>query len=278
MSILRDLRYGARTLLKSPALIIVATIALGLGIGTTATVWSIVYGGMIKGLPFDEPQQIVAVFRTNPSKAVDRMGVTAHDYVDYRTQQRTFEKLGAITCGTINVSGTDRAERYDGCWMTVDAMAIPRVNPMRGRLFQPGEDAPGGERVAIISYAMWQGHFGGAENVIGRAIRVNGAPHAAWHRTHARPCSRGRRVAAPRYDHVRCAAPRPSDFRRSGCRPCNRGAARMLSAGAPCDGRGSARGAEKRLIAAGRRLTRVATAKLSIARSRTQHYARIGNP
>jgi putative ABC transport system permease protein len=178
MSILRDLRYGARTLLKSPALIVVATIALGVGIGTTATMWSIIYGAMLKGLPFDEPQNIVAVYRANPSANIDRMGVTAYDYVDYRAQQRTFEKLGASTCGTFNVSGTERAERYDGCWMTVDAMAIPRVNPLRGRLFQAGEDTPAGERVAIISHGMWQSRFGGAEDIVGRTIRVNGQPHA----------------------------------------------------------------------------------------------------
>ena len=177
MSILRDLRYGARTLLKSPALIVVATIALGVGIGTTATMWSIIYGAMIKGLPYEEPQSIVAVFRANPSQNINRMGVTAYDYVDYRAEQRSFEKLGASTCGTFNVSGTERAERYDGCWMTQDAMAIPRVNPVLGRLFQPGEDAPGGELVAIISHAMWQNRFGGSRDVVGRTIRVNGQPH-----------------------------------------------------------------------------------------------------
>jgi putative ABC transport system permease protein len=177
MSIFRELRYGARTLLKSPALILVATIALGVGIGSTATMWSIIYGAMFKGLPFDEPHSIVAVFRTNPTANIDQMGVTAYDFVDYRSQQRTFEKLGASTCGTFNVSGNERAERYDGCWMTVDAMAIPRVNPIRGRLFQAGEDTPAGERVAIISHGMWQTRFGGAEDVVGSTIRVNGQPH-----------------------------------------------------------------------------------------------------
>jgi predicted permease len=176
MSILRDLRYGARSLRKSPGLIIVATLALGVGIGLTATMWSIIYGAMIKGLPYDDPRSIVAVFRTNPSRGIDRMGVTVHDFADWKSQQRSFEQLGGSTCGTINVSGTERAERFDGCWMTSDALAIPRVSPLLGRLFQPSDDAAGAERVAVINYTMWQGRFSGALDIIGKPIRVNGQP------------------------------------------------------------------------------------------------------
>jgi putative ABC transport system permease protein len=177
MSILRDLRYGARSLRKSPGLIVVATIALGVGIGLTATMWSIIYGAMIKGLPFEDPQSIVAVWRTNPERGNDRLGVTVHDYADYVAQQKSFSKLGASTCGTFNVSGTDKPERFDGCWMTADAMAIPAVVPVMGRLFRAEEDRPGAARVAIINHAMWQGRYEGDPGIIGRTIRVNGQPH-----------------------------------------------------------------------------------------------------
>ena len=177
MSILRDLRLGARSLRKSPGLIVVATLALGFGIGLTATMWSIIYGAMMKGLPYDEPHAIVAVARTNPSRNIDRMGVTAHDFVDWSAAQKSFDKLGASTCGTINVSGDERAERFDGCWITADAMAIPRVAPVLGRLFRPGEDRAGGERVAIISHSVWQSRYGGAADIVGKPIRVNGNPH-----------------------------------------------------------------------------------------------------
>jgi putative ABC transport system permease protein len=176
MSILRDLRYGARSLRKSPALIVVATLALGIGIGLTAMMWSIIYGAMIKGLPYDEPQNVVAVFRTNPTRDIDRMGVTVADLADWRAQTRSFEQLGAYTCGTINVSGTERADRFDGCWMTSEGMAIPRVNPVLGRLFQPADDAPGAPRVAIINHTMWQGRYAGSTDIIGKPIRVNGQP------------------------------------------------------------------------------------------------------
>jgi putative ABC transport system permease protein len=177
MSLFRDLRYGARSLRKSPGLMIVATLALSFGIGLTATMWSIIYGAMIKGLPYDEPDNIVALFRTNPSKGIDRMGVTIHDFADWRAQQKSFEKLGGATCGTVNVSGTERAERFDGCWVTSDFLEIPRVNPVLGRLIRPAEASPGGEQVAVIGYSMWKNRYGGTSDVIGKVIRVNGQPH-----------------------------------------------------------------------------------------------------
>jgi putative ABC transport system permease protein len=178
MSLLRDLRYGARSLLKSPGLMIVATLALGFGIGLTATMWSIIYGAMIKGLPYDDPQSIVAVWRTNPSRDIDRMGVTVQDFADMQKEQKSFSQLGAFTCGTFNVSGADaRAERFDGCWMTGEAMAIPRIAPVLGRLFQPADDRPGAERVAMIGHSLWQNRYAGASDIIGKSVRVNGQPH-----------------------------------------------------------------------------------------------------
>jgi len=139
--------------------------------------WSIIYGAMIKGLPYDEPQNIVALFRTNPSKDIDRMGVTVHDFHDWRAQAKSFEKLGGATCGTVNVSGNEKAERFDGCWVTSDFLEIPRVKPILGRLIRAEEASAGGERVAVIGYSMWQGRYGGTQDVIGKVIRVNAQPH-----------------------------------------------------------------------------------------------------
>jgi predicted permease len=178
MSIFRDLRYGARSLRKSPGLLFVATLALSFGIGLTATMWSIIYGAMLKGLPFDEGSRIVALNRTNTTLGGrNRQGVTLHDLVDWKAQQKTFQALAAHTCGTINVTGTDKAERYDGCWMTHGALEITRVAPMLGRTFSPDETSPNTPRTAIIGYQVWQDRFAADPQVIGKSIRVNGQPH-----------------------------------------------------------------------------------------------------
>jgi putative ABC transport system permease protein len=180
MTFLRDLRFGARSLLKAPGLMLVATLALSFGIGLTATMWSIIYGAMIKGLPFDEPSQIVALFRVNTTQPEgrNRQGVTLHDFKDWAAQQKTFSTIAAHTCGTINVTGTDKAERYDGCWMTAGALEITRVAPILGRLISAEEASPNTPRTAVIGYQVWQDRFAGDPGVVGKVIRVNGQPHS----------------------------------------------------------------------------------------------------
>ena len=177
MTFLRDLRFGARSLLKSPGLMLVATIALSFGIGLTATMWSIIYGALIRGLPYEDPQRIVAVFRTNPTRGQNRAGVTLHDFKDYVAQQKSFETMAAHTCGTINVTGNDKAERYDGCWVTAGSLEITRVAPILGRYFLPEETSPNGPKAAMIDWQLWQDRFAGDPAIVGKVIRVNGSPH-----------------------------------------------------------------------------------------------------
>ena len=176
-AILRDLRYGARSLRQSPALAIVAVLALTLGIGLTTMMFSIVYGAMMKGLPFEEGDRIVLLQTTNRLTHDENGGLSIHDYVDFAAQQRSFTGLAAYSTGTVNVSGTERAERFDGGFVTANLFRTLRVRPVLGRDFRDGEDQPGAEHVAIIGYRMWQERFGGTPDVIGRVIRTNGLPH-----------------------------------------------------------------------------------------------------
>src|ERR687888_2168054 len=110
MSAFREFRYGARALRKSPALTVVAVLALTLGIGLTTTMFSIVYGALMKGLPFPEGDRIVLVQRNNLARDIRRMPLPIHDFVDYRAQQRSFEGMAGFTSGTVNVSGSEKAE------------------------------------------------------------------------------------------------------------------------------------------------------------------------
>lgn len=171
-----DLKLGLRTLRKSPGLALVSVIALTLGIGLTTMMFSIVYGALLKGLPYPEGDRIAVVSRTNPERNIQRGNLSLQDYVDVAAQQRSFAQFGAYTSGTMNVSGDLRAERYSGSWVTQQLFAMTGVQPLLGRDFRPGEDTPQGARVAVLGYDMWQTRFGGAESVIGTSIRVNGEP------------------------------------------------------------------------------------------------------
>jgi putative ABC transport system permease protein len=177
MDALRDLRHGARSLRKSPGLVVVAVLALAIGIGLTTTMFSIVYGVLIKGLPFEGADRVVVIQRANPERDIERAGLPIHDVMDFREQQRSFESLAAYYNGTVNVSGTERAERYDGAFVTSNLFRTLNVRPFLGRDFRDGEDGPGAERVAIIGYDMWKSRFGGASDAIGAAIRANGQPY-----------------------------------------------------------------------------------------------------
>ncbi|HJU66094.1 MAG TPA: ABC transporter permease [Gemmatimonadaceae bacterium] len=177
MDALRDIRYGFRSLQKSPGLASVAVLALTIGIGLTTTMFSIVYGALMKGLPFDEAERIVIVQRNNLSRDFTRMPVPIHDLEDYRAQQRSFEGLAGYYSGTVNVSGSERAERYDGGFVSANTFRILRERPLLGRDFRDGEDTPNAEKVAIIGYDMWQSRYDGDPQILGTSIRANGVPY-----------------------------------------------------------------------------------------------------
>jgi len=177
-SLLRDVRYGLRSLVKSPALTIISTFALTLGIGLTTTMFSIVYGALMKGLPYPDGDRVVVVSRSNPVRGIERQDLPIQDFADYKAQQRSFTDLAASTSGTIYVSGDEKAERFDGSWITANAFDLIGVHPILGRGFRAGEDAPSGEKVAILSYSTWRERYSADPKVIGKQIRVNGVPYS----------------------------------------------------------------------------------------------------
>ncbi|HXD50022.1 MAG TPA: ABC transporter permease [Gemmatimonadaceae bacterium] len=176
-ALLRDVRYGFRSLLKNPGLTIVSVFALTLGIGLTTTMFSIVYGALLKGLPYPDGDRIMVVNRANPARGITRQALPIQDYVDYKAQQHDFTELAAMTSGTIVISGDYKAERFDGSWVTANIFTMVGVQPVLGRNFRAGEDTPTGAKVAIISYSNWRDRYNRDPGVIGRRVRVNGEPY-----------------------------------------------------------------------------------------------------
>lgn len=175
-TLLKDLRFGVRMLVKNPASSIIAALTLALGIGLTVMMFSLVYGAVHRGLPLDRPEQVVALFRTNPSENIDRMGVPLHDYLDWREQQRSFTDLAAYYTGTINVTAGEQPERYNGGFVTPNMFSLLGVQPVMGRNFVPEDDLPGANRVMLLSYRTWQTRFGGDPGIVDRVVRVNARP------------------------------------------------------------------------------------------------------
>ena len=173
-TILKDIRFGARMLVKNPGLTAIAVIALTLGIGLTTTMFSIVNGALLKGLPFEEADRVMHLERNNLSQDIESMEVTIHDYLDWREQQGSFVDIAAFYQGTANISGTEgRPERYDGAFITASAFPWLRVRPLLGRVFEEGEHSPDAEPVVLIGYAMWQNRFDSDPDIVGKTALVN---------------------------------------------------------------------------------------------------------
>ena len=176
MSLADDLRFGVRMLLKQPGLAAIAVLALAPGIGLTTIMFSIVNGALIRGLPFEESERIVAVSGTNVAENQDRLQISIHDFADYREAQRSIESPAAMYAGTVNVSGEGRPERFDGAFVTANTFDVVRVRPLLGRGFVTGDDSPGAPMTIVLGYGPWQRRFGGDPTVIGKVLRVNGRP------------------------------------------------------------------------------------------------------
>jgi predicted permease len=176
-AVLRDIRYGARSLRKSRALTAVAILALTLGIGLTTTMFSIVYSALLKGLPFPDPDRLAVIFRQNLSRGDVRLRLSIHDFHDYRDQQRSFTAIAAYYPGPVNVSGTEKAERYDGAWASADLFDVLQVRPLLGRTFTREEETPGMGNVAVLGYAIWRDRYAGDPQIVGKTIRANGQPY-----------------------------------------------------------------------------------------------------
>jgi predicted permease len=174
MGFSRDLRQATRIFSRSPGFAAISVIALALGVGLTTTMFSIVNGALFKGLPFPDSKGILHLERNNLSAGIESMEVTLHDYLDWREQQRAFESLEAYYSGTVNIRGTERAERYSGAFVTAGLFSLLRVEPVLGRGFREGEDTPGAEPVVVLGHRMWQDRYGGDPGVIGTTVWANG--------------------------------------------------------------------------------------------------------
>jgi predicted permease len=170
-----DLRYGARMLLKRPGTSAIAVIALGLGIGLTTTMFSIVEGVILRGLPFERADRIALVRRATVQQPNRGDDVPIHDLVDWRTQQKVFESLAGYYGQRVTlVSDSGFPERLRGARMTPNTLSVLRVAPIVGRDFTEADGATGAPAVALIGYRVWQARFKSDPNVAGTVIRLDG--------------------------------------------------------------------------------------------------------
>ena len=172
----RDARSGIRRLARTPGQTLAAVAALALGIGLSTAVFSMIYGIVVRGLPFEKPEQLLHLESDNPSQDQPSLGVYLQDFLEWRRRQTSFEGLAAFYPATVNLSGDSHPERVEGAYLSANAFDLLRVRPVAGRGFLAGEDSPHAERVLVLGWGVWQARYDGNPDVIGRKVRVNGMP------------------------------------------------------------------------------------------------------
>jgi putative ABC transport system permease protein len=172
----QDLRYGVRTLLKSPAFTIVAVLSLALGIGANTAIFSVVNGILLRPLPYPEPERIVAVWHTPPQESfpgMTRFSVSPGNYLDWKEQSRAFEQMAIYQYTGLSLSAGADPVPVTGAAVSSDFFSVLRTQVEKGRAFSPDEEQPGREQVVVLGQGLWQRAFGANPNLIGQTVTLN---------------------------------------------------------------------------------------------------------
>jgi putative ABC transport system permease protein len=172
MALWQDVRYAARLLVKDRWFTIVAAVALALGIGVNATVFTLVNAVLLRDLPFENPDRILSV-GTRDAQSRTR-GLSILDYEDWRSQAKLVDHLVLWGGFAFNISEPGREpDRFPGAYTSRDISKAIGERPILGRDFAADDDQPGAPPVVIISHSVWQSRYGGDPSVIGRTVTVN---------------------------------------------------------------------------------------------------------
>jgi len=171
-----DLRFALRTFARSPVFTTVAVLSLALGIGANTAIFTVVNAVLLRPLPFPEPDRLVQLWESQPTKGYSRNVVNPINFLDWRERTRSFEGMAAVVALTTNLTGLGDPLALEGMQVSPEFFSILQVSSALGRAFIPAEGLPGQEHVAVLSFGLWQSRFGGDPAVIGRKIMVDGAP------------------------------------------------------------------------------------------------------
>src|SRR5947208_2325711 len=172
-TLLHDLRYAARQLVRNRGFTIVAVLTLTLGIGANTAIFSVIRGVLLRPLPFPEPERLMLAVGVIGGR---RAGVTAPDFIDWRAGSRTLD-LAAMTTYNANLTGIDEPERVTAARVTANYFTVLGVRPLLGRAFTPEEEPEGGARVVALTEAFWRNRLGADSSVLGRTVTLDDVPY-----------------------------------------------------------------------------------------------------
>jgi putative ABC transport system permease protein len=176
-TLIKDIRYGIRGLLKRPGFTAIALITLALGIGANTAIFSVVNAVLLRPLPFRDPDQLVIVWEDATFAGFPRNTPAPANYVDWKTQNQSFADMAASQESSFNLTGDGEPERVAAYSVNANFFPLFGVQPLLGRTFSAEEDRPGANKVAVLSYSLWQSRYGGDRQILNRDIQLNGEKH-----------------------------------------------------------------------------------------------------
>ncbi len=175
-TLLQDVRYGLRMLVKKPTFTIVAVLTLALGVGANTAIFSIVDAVLLRPLPYRDPDRLVRIFFNEPGVGLRDVRFSKPELDDLQTRAGVFEDVSPIFEGSENLTGGKQPERVDGVNGSFSYFSMLGVVPQIGRLYGSQDFDPGFAPLAVISDGLWHRAYGADPNVLGRTIRIDGDP------------------------------------------------------------------------------------------------------
>jgi predicted permease len=179
-NIFSDLRLALRQLYKSPGFASIAILIMALGIGANTAIFSVVHAVLLEPLPFDDPDRLVQIWHVPPQSSfpgMTRFAVSAANFLDWQKQNDVFSEMALASGGAFDITGQGKPETIRVGTVTWNFFSVLGVQPIHGRVFLPQEDQPGRDKEIILTYKLWQSHFGSDPNVVGRSVTLDGTPY-----------------------------------------------------------------------------------------------------
>src|SRR5687768_15183216 len=179
MSLASVVRPAWRSLRRSPAFTLTASMTLVIGIGAAVAIFALVNGVLLRPLPYGEPDRLVGVWHNLPGVSIAKGNQTAGTYFTYKQLAQSIEGIGVYQTNAVNLSDARGGEPQRVRSTDISASLIPvlKVSPLIGRTFTEAEDRPNGPRVVIINEGLWRSRFGADSRVVGRTLDVSGRNH-----------------------------------------------------------------------------------------------------
>ena len=176
-SLIKDIRYAIRALVRRPGFTVVAVLTLALGIGASTAIFSIVNGVLLRPLPYPEPDRLVTLRESNPTRQPDSQ-VSPGNFLDWQRQATVFGQLASYRTVSYNLTGDGNPERLLAGRVSPGLFTMLGAQPIHGRDFLSEENQVGREKVVLIGQGLWQRRFVSDSNIVGKTLQLNGESYS----------------------------------------------------------------------------------------------------